>query len=115
MVSGLHLLEGQSDAVKNEKIERLRQHLHTTSPSVPIHLELASMTSQEFMRNIAQQIFPLVDSIGLNEQELSFLSLSLQGPGGHDELLQHPPEIGMYTQLVQGVKLCHILCHCIRF
>lgn len=94
MISGLHLLEGQNVDIKREKLNRLRHHLQQISSSIPVHLELASMTSSTLMIDIAQQIFPLVDSIGLNEQEMAFLSLSLEGPGGQDELLQHPPEIG---------------------
>ena len=95
VISGLHLLEGQADDIKKQKIESLRHHLKDISSSTPIHLELASMTSTEFMRDIALNIFPMVDSVGLNEQELAFLSLSLNGPGDEQELNQHPPEIGI--------------------
>ena len=54
------------------------------------------MTSQKLMEDIALLIFPMVDSIGLNEQELSFLSSTMNGPGGSDELAQSPPEIGTF-------------------
>ncbi|EHB11859.1 ADP-dependent glucokinase [Heterocephalus glaber] len=47
---------------------------------VPVHLELASMTNRELMSSIMQQVFPAVTSLGLNEQELLFLSQSASGP-----------------------------------
>ena len=74
---------------------QLKQRLLEIPSNVPIHLELASMTSVQFMNDISQHIFPVVDSIGLNEQEMAFISTSLNGPGGSDELNQWPPEIGM--------------------
>ena len=94
MVSGLHLLESQAPRVIEKKLSELRAYLQQVPITTPIHLELASMTSVQFMKDIAGQIFPVVDSIGLNEQELAFISTSLQGPGSPDELAQWPPEIG---------------------
>ena len=93
VISGLHLLEGQSEDMKQDKIASLQSKLQDLPSDTPVHLELASMTSPEFMRDIVEQIFPFVDSIGLNEQELAFISKSLGGPGTTDELGQWPPEI----------------------
>jgi len=100
VVSGLHLLEGQTVDTKHSKIELLQSHLRNIPSNIPIHLELASMTSLDLMRDIANGIFPLVDSIGLNEQELSFISLALDGPGVKEELGQWPPEIGLMSDVI---------------
>ena len=42
-------------------------------PQTVIHLELASMTSKNLVESIVKNIFLYIDSIGLNEQELTFL------------------------------------------
>lgn len=95
VVSGLHLLEGQTDEIKTKKVLELREHLLQIPSHIPIHLELASMTSTQLMNEITTNIFPAVDSVGLNEQELGFISTSLGGPGDAVELGQWPPEIGI--------------------
>ena len=84
--------------MQKNKLEDLRHHLRAISEDTPIHLELASMTSSTLMKDIAFMIFPMVDSVGLNEQELAFLSMSVDGPGGQDELMHSPPEIGKYEK-----------------
>lgn len=99
VISGLHLLEGQTAELQKNKLEDLRHHLRSISEDTPIHLELASMTSSTLMKDIAFMIFPMVDSVGLNEQELAFLSSSLDGPGGQVELVQSPPEIGQLISI----------------
>jgi len=103
VVSGLHLLEGQSEEIKKLKVLQLKQHLSEVPTSTPIHLELASMTSLDFMRDIAENIFPVIDSVGLNEQELAFISAALGGPGSGDELGQWPPEIGLMADAVEWI------------
>ncbi|XP_066929165.1 ADP-dependent glucokinase-like [Clytia hemisphaerica] len=100
VISGLHLLEGQTEEIRKTKLEDLRHHLRAIEEDTPIHLELASMTSPKLMEDIAYMIFPMVDSVGLNEQELAFLSSSLNGPGGKEELTQSPPEIGLMADIL---------------
>ena len=100
VISGLHLLEGQIAELRKSKLEDLRHHLRAISEDIPIHLELASMTSSTLMKDIAFMIFPMVDSVGLNEQELAFLSSSLDGPGDLEELSQSPPEIGNFIWII---------------
>ena len=63
VISGLHLLEGQSSETKKEKIQQLSAHLKDIPSHVPIHLELASMTSSDLMVDIASTIIPLVDRL----------------------------------------------------
>ena len=95
VISGLHLLESQNEQFRKKRLQDLAMHLNTIKRKVPIHLELASMVKQDMMQAVVHTIFPLVDSIGLNEQELAFLTVSVGGPHRTDgDLRQWPPEIG---------------------
>ena len=48
--------------------------------SIPIHLELASSGSLSLIRELATQVLPQVDSMGLNEQELGYLHFAITRP-----------------------------------
>jgi ADP-dependent glucokinase len=80
VLSGLHLLEmwpshNQESRLKDVVSKVLgREQMKTL-----LHVELASMTSTELLSNIVNGVFPYIDSIGLNEQELTFL---YEGMGG---------------------------------
>ena len=52
------------------------------------------MSECEVMREIVTKIFPLVDSIGLNEQELVFISRCLNGPHSDITEVEKIDEIG---------------------
>lgn len=78
VLSGLHMMEGLGPSARDQRLDQVVALL--SQLSVPIHLELASMTDPVYMKRIAENVFPLVSSLGLNEQELLFLSRSLGGP-----------------------------------
>lgn len=78
VLSGFHMMEGLQPEARDQRLDQVVALL--SDLSVPVHLELASMTDPTFMQLIAHQVFPLVSSLGLNEQELLFLSRSLSGP-----------------------------------
>lgn len=78
VLSGLHMMEGLGPSARDQRLDQVVALL--SQLSVPIHLELASMTDPVYMERIAEKVFPLVSSLGLNEQELLFLSQSLGGP-----------------------------------
>ncbi|XP_042136968.1 ADP-dependent glucokinase isoform X3 [Peromyscus maniculatus bairdii] len=68
---------------------------------IPIHLELASMTNRELMSSIVhQQVFPAVTSLGLNEQELLFLSQSASGPHASLSSWDGVPDVGMVSDIL---------------
>lgn len=93
----MHLLESEAPEFRNQRLEDLAKHLKSIEKTKPVHLELASMVDKDFLRTLVTVIFPLVDSVGLNEQELSFLTVALDGPHRTDgDLRQWPPEIGMF-------------------
>ncbi|XP_064336799.1 ADP-dependent glucokinase isoform X4 [Camelus dromedarius] len=68
---------------------------------VPVHLELASMTNRELMSSIVhQQVFPAVASLGLNEQELLFLSQSASGPHSSLSSWNGVPDVGVVSDIL---------------
>ncbi|XP_052618405.1 ADP-dependent glucokinase isoform X5 [Peromyscus californicus insignis] len=67
---------------------------------IPIHLELASMTNRELMSSIVHQVFPAVTSLGLNEQELLFLSQSASGPHASLSSWDGVPDVGMVSDIL---------------
>ncbi|XP_030670577.1 ADP-dependent glucokinase isoform X3 [Nomascus leucogenys] len=68
---------------------------------IPVHLELASMTDRELMSSIVhQQVFPAVTSLGLNEQELLFLTQSASGPHSSLSSWNGVPDVGMVSDIL---------------
>lgn len=63
-----------------EKLKLIKRNLGQLSPHLPVHLEVGSMSDKEYVRNLLFRIIPNVDSIGLNEQELAFISAVGGGP-----------------------------------
>lgn len=83
VLSGLHLLDTESSDVRHSKMVELLHHIDPTvlTAKVPVHLELASMGNLNYVEELAREVVPHVDSIGLNEQELGFLYFAIM----HDE------------------------------
>uniref|UniRef100_A0A8C6TWR5 ADP-dependent glucokinase n=1 Tax=Neogobius melanostomus TaxID=47308 RepID=A0A8C6TWR5_9GOBI len=99
VLSGFHMMEGLQPESGLTRSEPALLVALLSQLSVPVHLELASMTDPEFMRHIAHKVFPLVSSLGLNEQELLFLSRAVGGP--HSDLSW--TEVGVSSPAAVGV------------
>lgn len=97
VLSGFHMMEGLQSETRDQRLDQVVALL--SQLSVPVHLELASMTDPGFMQRIAHKVFPLVSSLGLNEQELLFLSRSVGGP--HSDLSW--TEVGAASPAAVGV------------
>ncbi|EER06834.1 conserved hypothetical protein [Perkinsus marinus ATCC 50983] len=55
-----------------ERLERARQLIDAQGPSVKVHVELASFANSQFMRELYDTgMLTRVDSLGMNEQELT--------------------------------------------
>ncbi|XP_075432142.1 ADP-dependent glucokinase isoform X2 [Ascaphus truei] len=80
VLSGLHMMEGLSRETREGRLREAAAALSEVPSDILIHLELASMTDRDLMRGIMYQVFPLINSLGLNEQELLFLTQSASGP-----------------------------------
>ncbi|NWI77419.1 ADPGK glucokinase, partial [Dryoscopus gambensis] len=101
VLSGLHMMEGQSKEMRHRRLMEAVASISDIPTDIPIHLELASMTDQDFMSNIMhQQVFPLVNSIGLNEQELLFLTQSASGPHASLPSWSGIPDVGVVSDIL---------------
>ncbi|KHJ74732.1 hypothetical protein OESDEN_25652 [Oesophagostomum dentatum] len=80
ILSGIHTLEFHNKEMRLEKLRMIRRNLLQISSKVPIHFELGSLADATFMFDILHRIIPHVDSLGINEQELAFLSHVAGGP-----------------------------------
>ncbi|XP_019640391.1 PREDICTED: ADP-dependent glucokinase-like [Branchiostoma belcheri] len=93
VLSGLHLLEKEKDSFRQARLARVVHVLRNIPDGIAVHLELASMVDTAFLKKIAAEVFPVVHSIGLNEQELAFLCKSVDGPLHAEVLDGGQPEI----------------------
>ncbi|XP_033750170.1 ADP-dependent glucokinase-like [Pecten maximus] len=101
LMSGLHILEGQSKDFFIRRIQAVCDGLINIPRSLPVHLELASMANVDFVREILTKVISKVSSLGLNEQELTFASLAGDGPHNSDFYHQSgPPEISKAGDMV---------------
>ncbi|XP_074456187.1 ADP-dependent glucokinase isoform X4 [Larus michahellis] len=98
--AGLHMMEGQSKEMRQRRLMEAVASISDIPTDIPIHLELASMTDQDFMSNIVHQVFPLVNSIGLNEQELLFLTQSASGPHASLTSWSGVPDVGVVSDIL---------------
>lgn len=82
ILAGFHLVESQNEEFRLEKLQNLKRNLENYDAKTSlIHFELASIGDKSLMKSIIDNgIFNHVNSIGLNEQELLFLSHSSNGP-----------------------------------
>ena len=56
ILSGLHLLEGQSSEFFSQKLSFIQSELIKIPKAVPVHLELASMVNKAFVKEIADNV-----------------------------------------------------------
>ncbi|KAK7117173.1 hypothetical protein R3I94_022666 [Phoxinus phoxinus] len=100
VLSGLHMMEGMGRDLWEERLKEAVVAISDVRNEVPIHLELASMTDRDYMNRILQEVIPIVNSIGLNEQELLFLTQS--GGGPHADLTSWDgiPDVGRVSDIL---------------
>ncbi|KAL3121071.1 hypothetical protein niasHT_005331 [Heterodera trifolii] len=80
ILSGIHGLEAQNQDVRLEKLRLIKRSLMQVNPLIPIHLQLGSMADDQQVHDILERIIPNVDSLAINEQELTYLSKVGDGP-----------------------------------
>ncbi|XP_016316631.1 ADP-dependent glucokinase isoform X1 [Sinocyclocheilus anshuiensis] len=108
VLSGLHMMEGMGRDLWEERLKEAVVAISDVRNEVPIHLELASMTDRDYMNRILQeQVLPIMNSIGLNEQELLFLTQS--GGGPHADLASWDgiPDVGHVSDILLWVLEQH--------
>ncbi|XP_076026045.1 ADP-dependent glucokinase isoform X2 [Genypterus blacodes] len=100
VLSGFHMMEGQGRHLWEERLKEVVAIIADIQREIPIHLELASMTDEEYMDLILQEVLPIVSSIGLNEQELLFLAQAGAGPHGDLVAWKGIPDVGMVSDIL---------------
>eukprot|EP01089_Gocevia_fonbrunei_P011838 TRINITY_DN2625_c0_g1_i1.p1 TRINITY_DN2625_c0_g1~~TRINITY_DN2625_c0_g1_i1.p1 ORF type:complete len:501 (+),score=93.92 TRINITY_DN2625_c0_g1_i1:62-1564(+) len=76
VIAGLHLLEGQEPSFRTQSLQRVANALNKIPLNIPIHLELASIGNDVFLRELLTSLYGSFDSLGLNEQELGSVTSS---------------------------------------
>ncbi|XP_028285766.1 ADP-dependent glucokinase isoform X2 [Parambassis ranga] len=107
VLSGLHMMEGQGRELWEERLKEAVAAISDIRRDVPIHLELASMTDKDYMNSIMQEVLPIVSSIGLNEQELLFLSQAGEGPHADVPAWKGIPDVGRVSDILLWVLEQH--------
>ncbi|XP_016426197.1 ADP-dependent glucokinase-like isoform X1 [Sinocyclocheilus rhinocerous] len=108
VLSGLHMMEGMGRDLWEERLKEAVVAISDVRNEVPIHLELASMTDRDYMNRILQeQVMPIVNSIGLNEQELLFLAQSGGGPHADLTSWDGVPDVGRVSDILLWVLEQH--------
>ncbi|XP_061898689.1 ADP-dependent glucokinase isoform X1 [Entelurus aequoreus] len=108
VLSGLHMMEGQGRQMWEERLKEAVAAISDIRKDIPIHLELASMTDKDYMNSIMQEQFmPIVSSIGLNEQELLFLSQAGGGPHAHLSTWKGVPDVGQVSDILLWILERH--------
>ncbi|XP_059191652.1 ADP-dependent glucokinase isoform X2 [Centropristis striata] len=107
VLSGLHMMEGQGRELWEERLKEAVSAISDIRKDIPIHLELASMTDKDYMNRIMQEVMPIVSSIGLNEQELLFLSQAGEGPHAELAAWKGIPDVGRVSDILLWVLEQH--------
>ncbi|XP_053128197.1 ADP-dependent glucokinase isoform X2 [Hemicordylus capensis] len=100
VLSGLHMMEGQTKEMRQKRLLEAVASISDIPNDVPVHLELASMTDPALMSEIIHKVFPLVNSIGLNEQELLFLTQAAFGPHASLASWSGVPDVGVVSDIL---------------
>lgn len=100
VLSGLHMMEGMGRKLWEDRLKEFAVALSDVRNEAPVHLELASMTDRDYMSIITREVLPLVNSIGLNEQELLFLSQAAGGPHSDLRSWNGVPDVGRVSDIL---------------
>lgn len=90
VLSGAHLLGGQRQDIWQERLKDIAGILEKIPQSVPVHWELATIGNLPFFQQLAKDLFPKIESLGLNEQELLSVAKSSNAPFDFDSIPQKP-------------------------
>ncbi|XP_030588178.1 ADP-dependent glucokinase isoform X2 [Archocentrus centrarchus] len=107
VLSGLHMMDGQGRELWEERLKEAVSAISDIRKDIPIHLELASMTDKDYMNSIMQEVMPIVSSIGLNEQELLFLSQAGEGPHAELAAWKGIPDVGRVSDILLWILEQH--------
>eukprot|EP00039_Didymoeca_costata_P002566 m.61086 g.61086 ORF g.61086 m.61086 type:complete len:499 (+) comp11376_c0_seq2:126-1622(+) len=104
LFSGVHMLEAEPHDYREDRLDKIEEVMDVVPPTRPSHLELASLADLSFVKQICDNLFEKVESIGLNEQELKLVNTATDGP--HKEDMEEPfehPTVGIIADLVHHI------------
>jgi ADP-dependent glucokinase len=118
VLSGLHMLEPLPGPARREALAAIAEALAggdaaaraAGAPPTPVHVELASMASPEFVGEVAGVVLPLAASLGFNEQEGAALFEAMGGryggtggapPAERGELTQQVPRVAAVASVLR--------------
>lgn len=90
VLSGAHLLGGQPQEVWTQRLKDIVALLKSSLWDIPVHWELATIGNMKFFQKLAENLFPAVNSLGLNEQELLSVAKSSNAPFDLASIPQKP-------------------------
>lgn len=90
VLSGAHLLGGQQQDIWMQRLNDTATILETVLYSIPVHWELATVGNLYFFQQLANNLFPRIESLGLNEQELLSVVKSSNAPFDFNSIPQKP-------------------------
>ncbi|EOB03014.1 ADP-dependent glucokinase, partial [Anas platyrhynchos] len=102
VLSGLHMMEGQSKEMRHRRLMEAVASISDIPTDIPIHLELASMTDQDFMSNIVHQVTKRMCSF----HQFSLLSLPLSS-GQQRTAMTSIPDVGVVSDILFWVLKEH--------
>lgn len=76
LLSGLHMLEGQSKEFFSKRIKVVKEGLKNVPITLPVHLELASMAHKEFVKAILEEVICVFRNLSLS---MSIRSMMIRG------------------------------------
>ncbi|XP_051898668.1 ADP-dependent glucokinase isoform X2 [Pristis pectinata] len=100
VLSGLHMMEGQEKEERDKRLQEVSLLISEIPNEISVHLELASMTDTAYMNTIVEQVLTIVNSIGLNEQELLFISRAGSGPHSSQQYWSGTPDVGVVSDII---------------
>lgn len=106
VLSGAHLLSGEKPGVWKQRLNDTAKILETTLHSVPVHWELATIGNLHFFKQLAHNLFPRIDSLGLNEQELLSVAKSSNAPFDFNSM-PHKPGVDLVSDLLHWLMMTY--------
>ena len=70
ILSGAHLMDGHPQSFWEKRLKNIANLLENIPRRIPVHWELATVGDLNYFYHLADTLFPRIDSLGLNEQEL---------------------------------------------
>ena len=100
ILSGAHLLDGQTESFWKQRLSDINQLLKSLPPGLPVHWELATIGDLTFFHSLAQTIFTRTDSLGMNEQELLSVAKATNAGGFDFSKIPAKPGVGDVSDLL---------------